>query len=193
MSTAEKWNRIYEDAEERTPLAANVLVENQHLLPTTGAALDLACGLGGNALLLAEHGMNTEAWDISETAITKLQDAASKKKLPLAARVRDVISSPPPADSYDVIVVSRFLERELMPVLAGALRRDGLIFYQTFIRDKASDKGPNNPDYLLASNELLGFFRQMTLLVYREEGRVGNTDKGFRNEAMLVARNSAHD
>jgi 2-polyprenyl-3-methyl-5-hydroxy-6-metoxy-1,4-benzoquinol methylase len=29
------------------------------------AALDLACGLGANALVLAKQGLTTEAWDIS--------------------------------------------------------------------------------------------------------------------------------
>ena len=179
MNIAEKWNRIYEDAGEKTPTAAAVLLENQHLLPAEGSALDLACGLGGNALLLAECGLKTEAWDISETAISKLQTLAGERNLPVAVKVRDVNSAPPAANSFDVIVVSHFLERNLMPILAAALRRNGLLYYQTFIRDKVNDKGPKNPEYLLASNELLGFFSDMEVLVYREEGLVGNTAKVF--------------
>ena len=193
MNIAEKWNRIYEDAGEKTPTSAAVLLENQHLLPAEGSALDLACGLGGNALLLAECGLKTEAWDISETAISKLQTLAGERNLPVAVKVRDVNSAPPAANSFDVIVVSHFLERNLMPILAAALRRNGLLYYQTFIRDKVNDKGPKNPEYLLASNELLGFFSDMEVLVYREEGLVGNTEKGFRNEAMLIARHSVND
>ena len=193
MNIAEKWNRIYEDAGEKTPTAAAVLLENQHLLPAEGSALDLACGLGGNALLLAECGLKTEAWDISETAISKLQTLAGERNLPVAVKVRDVNSAPPAANSFDVIVVSHFLERNLMPILAAALRRNGLLYYQTFIREKVNDKGPKNPEYLLASNELLGFFSDMEVLVYREEGLVGNTEKGFRNEAMLIARHSVND
>jgi len=71
MSTSDrdKWNRIYAGGRGDSPAAARVLVDFEHLLPATGRALDLACGSGGNALLLAQHGLKTWAWDISDTAV----------------------------------------------------------------------------------------------------------------------------
>ena len=62
------------------------------------------------------------------------------------------------------------------------------MFYQTFIQDKPADLGPNNPDYLLAENELLQLFSGIRILVYREEGQVGHVTQGFRGEAMLVGQ-----
>jgi tellurite methyltransferase len=47
-----KWDARYRER-DRIPSPALVLSENLHLLPGSGAALDLACGLGENALLLA--------------------------------------------------------------------------------------------------------------------------------------------
>lgn len=44
---------------------SQVLLDNSHLLPASGRALDLACGLGANALYLAKRGMTTSAWDLS--------------------------------------------------------------------------------------------------------------------------------
>lgn len=45
-----------------------------------------------------------------------------------------------------------------------------------------------NPAYRLATQELLRLFHPLRILVYREEGRVGDTTCGLRNEAMLVAQ-----
>ena len=98
-----------------------------------------------------------------------------------------VITPPEPA-SFDVIVVSRFLERDLVPSLVQALRADGLIYYQTFTAARVGDTGPRNPAFRLADNELLALFASLRLIVYREEGLAGDLNKGLRGEAMLVAQ-----
>jgi tellurite methyltransferase len=184
-----KWNLRYASSEsEGLPHPAEVLNENQHLLPESGTALDLACGLGGNALLLAQRGLKTFAWDVSTVAIEKLSGLAVSQGSSLEAAVRDVVSHPPSANSFDVIVVSRFLHRPLAQDIIQALKPSGLLFYQTFIRDKSPEIGPANPEYLLAENELLRLFSALHILVYREEGLVGDTSQSFRNEAMLVAQ-----
>ena len=185
-----KWNQRYAQIDD-APQAAAVLQQNHHLLPRTGVALDLACGLGGNALLLARHGLHCSAWDVSNVAVEKLRKVADLHGLSVEAQVRDVVHRPPAPRSFDVIVVSRFLHRPLVPFIVDALKPCGLVFYQTFIQDKPVDIGPSNPDYLLAENELLRLFSGMRILLYREEGQVGNTGAGFRGEALLVAQNAA--
>ena len=184
-----KWNARYAEAESGAlPSAAQVLRENCHLLPEKGVALDMACGLGGNALYLSEKGLATHAWDASKVAIGMLDSVAKSQGLVVQSQVRDIIIQPPPPKSYDVIVVSRFLERALISKIITALKPSGLVFYQTFIQDKPADVGPSNPDYLLAENELLHLFFGLRILVYREEGLVGDVTQGFRFEAMLVGQ-----
>ncbi len=184
----EKWDGIYSRKSSPPAAAAEVLRENTHLLPARGKALDLACGRGANALLLAARGLDTHAWDISPVAIEKLAEQADSQGISLALESRDVCTDPPAARSFDVIVVSRFLERAIMPALSEALREGGIIFYQTFIQDAASDAGPANPDYRLGQNELLEHFSELRLLYYREDSTVGDLSQGSRNEALLVAR-----
>lgn len=150
--------------------------------------MEVACGLGGNALLLARHGLRVQAWDLSSLAIERLRQAAGEQGLPLAAEVRDVERTVWPVAAFDVVVVSRFLCRALAGPIMAALKPGGLLFYQTFIRAKAEGVGPSNPEYLLEPNELLRLFTALTVLAYREEGLLGDTSQGFRNEAMLVAR-----
>ncbi|WP_246598886.1 class I SAM-dependent methyltransferase [Methylogaea oryzae] len=164
------------------------MVDNAHLLPPSGRALDLACGLGGNALLLARLGLRVHAWDISPVAVERLRLAAAEPGLAIDAEVRDAENAPWPQAFFDVIVVSRFLCRPLAGPIAAALKPGGLLFYQTFVGDKAEGIGPSNPDYLLERNELLRLFAGLRVIAYREEGLVGDMGRGFRNEAMLVAQ-----
>jgi 2-polyprenyl-3-methyl-5-hydroxy-6-metoxy-1,4-benzoquinol methylase len=183
----EKWNTRYRAAEGEVT-ACYALREFAHLLPATGEALDLACGRGGNALLLAEQGLQTQAWDLSSVAIETLQTIADARGLAIQASVRDVEQEPLQANSFDVIVVSYFLERDLAPALINALKPNGLLFYETFVHEKPQGVGPSNPNYLLGANELLNLFADLHVLAYREEGMVGAMEKGQRNVAMLVAQ-----
>ncbi len=184
--SSSRWNTRYESVEIAAAKPSRVIEENAHLLPNSGKALDLACGLGANALWLAKQGMQTSAWDISDVVIGKLRDYVLRFDLKVSPQVRDAVSNPPLANSFDVIVVSRFLERGLMPHLVDALNTGGLIFYQTFIQDAVSGTGPSNPAYRLRCNELLMLFKPLRVLVYREEGTVGDLSQGFRDEAMFV-------
>lgn len=183
-----KWDARYRTAQAEDAQPAFVLQTFSHLLPAQGRALDLAAGLGGNALFLARHGLETEAWDISAVAMDKLQALARQRRLPLRTQVRDVCAQPPTAASYDVIVVTRFLERDLAPQLVRALRVQGLLYYQTFTQARVDDSGPPSGPYRLDDNELLQLFRDLRLRAYREEGRVGDPAAGWRNEALLVGQ-----
>ncbi len=192
MSDRVKWNDRYRDAAQGPVEPCYVLTEYSHLLPKSGHALDLACGMGGNALFLAERGLETSAWDISSVAIDKLQAVAKSKGIRIATETRDVTVAPPEPGSFDVIVVSRFLERDLMPAIIAALRPFGLLYYQTFIRAKVDATGPSNEAYRLGDNELLRLCGELNLRAYREEGRVGRVDLGWRNEALLVGQRIPH-
>jgi len=183
-----KWDGIYARSETRDLTPAKVLCDHPHLLPATGDALDLAAGRGANAIFLAESGLHTFAWDISEVAIQNLANTAKERGVSITVAQRDVVSSPPSPDSFDVIVISRFLDRAIVEDINTALRENGLLFYQTFITEKVSDVGPDNPDYRLKENELLQLFSKLHIIHYHEEGTIGKTETGFRNEAMLIAQ-----
>lgn len=188
----DKWDKHYQSCsitdEKEFPIAAEVLLHNQHLLPESGTALDLACGLGANAICLAEQGLSTSAWDISASALDQLSNQTKKLNIEIAIESRDVSTNPPEENSFDVISVSRFLDRDLMPYIKNAVRENGQIFYQTFTKEKVSENGPSNPEYLLDKNELLNFFINWKILFYREEGTTGDIKRGFRNQAMLIAQ-----
>ncbi|MEH6648805.1 MAG: class I SAM-dependent methyltransferase [Motiliproteus sp.] len=186
-----KWNQRYQQATSANA-PAQVLSDNTHLFPRHGEALDLACGLGGNALLLAHSGLTTQAWDISDVAIAKLQLLADQQQLPLQPRCIDLQQQPLPASAFDLISVSGFLDRALCASICAALKPNGMLFYQTHTLAKAIDaRGPSSPEFLLQSGELLSLFAELTPVVYREERDCGDLQNGLRNQAYLVARKTA--
>lgn len=187
IETQQRWDERYRDSQAPLP-AVRVLAENAHLLPRTGAALDLACGLGGNALLLARRGLTTFAWDISAVAVEKVRALAQAEKLPLIAEVRDALEHPLEPERFDVVVCTHFLERRLTLGLVQALKPGGLLFYQTFTRMRASDEGPGKDEWRLADGELLTMFPPLLPVVYREERLLGDITQGLRSEALLVAK-----
>jgi len=161
-------------------------LEFHHLLPAQGKALDLASGLGANALFLAQQNLVTHAWDISSIAIEKLKEISNSLNLNINTEVRDVVTSPPEKNSFDVIVVSHFLDRQIMPEIVAALRKNGLLFYQTFTVARVQDIGPSSEKYRLGKNELLDLCKGLDTIVYRDEGTIGDTESGFRNEALFI-------
>ncbi len=188
--TGKSWDNRHASAEGLGSLAL-VLTENIHLLPTSGKALDLACGRGANALLLAESGLDVDAWDYSPVAIQRLKQAAQESGLEINCEVRDVVQHPPSAHSYDVILVAHFLDRSLTKPILDSLRGNGLLFYQTFTRSAVSENGPSDQARRLGDNELLDMFSPLRPRVYREELLLGDISQGWRDMAMLVGQKLA--
>jgi tellurite methyltransferase len=185
MSSAERWDTRYAAAQALTA-PAPVLQENLHLLPTTGNALDLAGGISGNALLLASHGLATSVWDCSAVALTLQQKEAQRAGLSVVTEQRDCEQHPPEAETFDVICVAHFLHRPSCPALVDALKPGGVVFYQTFTREKLSAEGPSSNHFLLQPGELLSLFSGLTVHYYRENGLCGKLKQGDRNRACYI-------
>jgi 2-polyprenyl-3-methyl-5-hydroxy-6-metoxy-1,4-benzoquinol methylase len=184
---SDKWDKIYQsDVSPREP--ASVLADNLFLLPQKGAALDLACGLGANALVLAKQGLTTEAWDISAIALRRLQQQADAHALPIKTFTREITPDSFTSSYFDVIVVSRFLDRSICNAIMESLKPNGLLFYQTYTRHKTSDLGPKKPLFLLAENELLQIFSPLTRVYYRENAGLGMIRQGLMNEAQFIGQ-----
>ncbi|MEC4747384.1 class I SAM-dependent methyltransferase [Methylomicrobium sp. Wu6] len=184
----EKWNRIYSLGEPGQQAPASVLTENAFLLPPHGTAIDLASGLGANAIFLAEHGLQTTAIDISSIAVEKLNAYARRRQLAIEAKQEAIGPALLSPLAFDVIVISRFLDRSLTDAIIEALKPGGLLFYQTFTRLKVNAEGPNNPAYLLNANELLTLFFPLRTVFYRDNAAIGDIRMGLRNEAQFVGQ-----
>jgi 2-polyprenyl-3-methyl-5-hydroxy-6-metoxy-1,4-benzoquinol methylase len=182
--TARKWDEKYAQVSPKKPIAAAWVLQ-QHLaqLPLKGRALDLACGLGGNARLMARCGLTVAAWDISDVALTQLNNWAAVNRLPIHCTLCDFEQMLFPYQQYDVITVSRYLNRALWPQIAQALRPGGKLFIQTFLAPVQSN-APQTPDFYLRPGELT----QLT-----ENGQVwSNFTVEVHGEGWLADGDQAH-
>ncbi len=185
-----RWNKRYQEDLQSEPqeiMPCSVLSEFGYLLPKKGLALDLACGLAGNAFYLAKHGLHVHAVDISQVAIDAVNNKAHEVGLEVEGVVRDIEAIGLADYQYDVIVVSYFLNRQLIPEIIQHLKQGGLLFYQTWSKEKVKEIGPKNADFLLGKGELLACCEGMNILHYHEEGLVGDLQKGFRSQAKVIA------
>ncbi len=184
-----KWDRIHANNENsELPAPAYVLKQFAYLLPDSGQALDIACGRGANACFLASRGLTTLAWDISPVAVAQLNQYTHGQGLELNAEVQDVGLVSFPLDHFDVIVVSRYLDRQICASIVSALKPGGLLYYQTFVVGKDPKIGPSNPDYLLVEDELLSMFSAFKHRVYNNISNLGDLTKGLRNEACYIGQ-----
>jgi rhodanese-related sulfurtransferase len=126
------------------------------LIPRAGRALDVACGRGRHALLLASTGLHVTAVDRDAEALARLQAQADRLDLPVTTRLLDLETGTPDLgdDGYDLVLVTRYLHRALMPQLLLSLAPGGVLLYETFLAQQAEVGHPKNPDFLLQPGEL---------------------------------------
>jgi SAM-dependent methyltransferase len=144
------------------------LLENLDLLPPGARTLDVACGRGRHALLLASAGFPVEAVDRDAGLIDSLRAMAERFELPLRAEVRDLEAGIAElgSEAYELVLVFHYLHRPLFPALVRALAPGGLLLYETFTVEQARRGKPTNPDFLLEPGELRE--RVAPLVVLRE-------------------------
>ena len=182
----EKWNRIYMKDTASGKVAA-VLQDNVALLPTTGLALDIACGTGGNSLFLAERGMTVDAWDISDVVIQALREKFrdQPKIRPLTIDIRpDCL----PEKRYDLVLTCHYLDRTLAPAIMQATRPGGLVIYQTFTSNKVAAIGPETPAFLLRPNELEQWVAGCELLASADGSGIEDIEHPLAGRAYVIAR-----
>ncbi len=163
---------------------AGWLLDNADLLRPGMRVLDVAAGRGRHSLLLAAAGWPVTAIDRDGARMAALQAVATRLGWPVTTEVRDLEAGAIDlgAAVYDLVVVTNYLHRPLMPALVGAVAADGLLFYETFTTAQAARGRPTNPDFLLTPGELPRLVAPLIV----ERQREGKVDG--RMVASVVAR-----
>ena len=155
----ERWDRKYAGGNPNPAFAPDaILTQYAHLLDGQGMALDVACGVGHNALYLARRGYEVLAVDGSLTALRYCRRQIASTPLPVHLVVADLDRFVPPPGRFSLVLVVRFLSRALIPHLKRALLPGGLMIYHTFNRHRLLLNPDFNPDYLLEPGELRTLF-----------------------------------
>jgi SAM-dependent methyltransferase len=155
----EKWAQM--GADHLTP--APLLVRYTDQL-NGGRALDLACGVGRNALWLAAHGYTVDAIDISPVGLALGRAEAKRRGLTINFVKADLDDYVLPIATYDLVAVFRFLNRRLLPAIGDALRPGGWLFYESLDLRYLELKPDTLRDYLLTPGELETAFAHLRLI-----------------------------
>jgi SAM-dependent methyltransferase len=122
----------------------------RRLLP--GArVLDFASGQGRHALAAASLGLQAFAWD---------KDDASLYALAQTGRVETLVCDleldawPCAVGKFDAVLVTNYLFRPRLALLANLLNEGGVLIYQTFASGHETLARPRRADFLLQPGEL---------------------------------------
>ena len=132
-------------------------------------ALDVAMGRGRHAVALARAGFKTFGVDVNVEAVREAMAAGQREGLHVNGWCADLTQHPLPRGRFDLVLVSRYLQRDLFPSLRAALAPGGVVLYETFTtKQRALGRPPTSPDHLLEPGELRELFDGLDVLCYEE-------------------------
>lgn len=130
----------------------------------------MAGGEGRHAAAIAELGHRVVLVDFAEVAVR----LALRRAPEILAVVADVSALPLRAGVFDCLVVTNFLDRDLIPAFVALLRPGGSLVYETYTTDHVAlvaaglARSPRSARYLLRPGELRELVAPLTIVAYRE-------------------------
>jgi SAM-dependent methyltransferase len=153
-----------------------------------GETLDLACGGGRHARLLASFKHPVVALDRDPQALARVTQGAGQGITTFEYDLEAPGAAWPFQDArFAGIVVTNYLHRPLLAQLARALAPGGVLVYETFAQGNEVFGKPSNPAFLLAPGELLEFARQAGLRVIAYEDGVVAQPRPARVQRLCAA------
>lgn len=135
------------------------------LFPTTGRALDIACGRGFAAIWLAQRGLQVVGLDVSAVAIGQARELARHSGVDESCLfdVVDLDDGLPDGPLVDVIVCHKFRDRRLDRALIDRLAPGGLLATAA-LSEVGAEPGP----FRAAPGELVAAFGELDVIAAGE-------------------------
>jgi len=129
-------------------------------------ALDLACGSGRHLRLLAGDGVAVTGVDRDTTALAGLAGLSGRVELIQA----DIEQGPWPLEGrvFDLVLVTNYLWRPLLPRIVEAVAPGGWLIYETFTDGQQTIGRPARPEFLLRPGELLDAADGLRVIAYED-------------------------
>jgi SAM-dependent methyltransferase len=159
-----RWDERYESGGSVSIEAVappGVLAAHAEAFPTTGQALDLACGQGRGSVWLARRGLNVTGFDVSPVAIDQARDLARRSGVGDRCRfdVADLDDGLPDGPRVDVILCHKFRDRRLDRAIVERLAPGGLLAIAV-LSEVGAEPGP----YRAALGELPAAFGELDVV-----------------------------
>ncbi len=173
----EKWNGRYTRHDITIPDPDPFLAENSSILGT-GIALDLAAGLGANALFMAKIGYSVDAIDISFPALSKLKAEADRLALDVQPIVADLDEYPLPRNRYDVVAIFYFFSPPILSSIQDCMKKPSLLICSTYNYRHTSIKPGFSEKYLVPRGGLIPYVHGLDIVTHESEaGEHGNLSR----------------
>jgi SAM-dependent methyltransferase len=144
-------------------------------LVARGPVLDVASGTGRHAKLFSSRNLEVIAVDRDPQV---LPEAITFVK----ADLEDGSPWPFEGRRFGGIVVTNYLHRPLLPILAQSLAEGGVLIYETFMLGNEKFGKPSNPSFLLRPGELLQAFAGLTVAAFEQ----GTTDQAVVQRICVI-------
>lgn len=199
----ERWNEKWREwsdgvhAEHAEP-SRFLVAETEALAP--GRALDLACGVGRNALWLAARGWRVTGVDYSEVALAEARRRSAALGADVTWILADVTEWQPEPGAFDLVCilyvqVPEADRREVLRHAVSALAPDGtLLVVGHHLRNlEEGTGGPSNPDVLFTPEEVAAALDGLTIERAESVPRPVDVDGELRHavDALVRARRPA--
>ncbi len=147
------------------PHATDALASVSGWLPERGAALDLAGGDGGQAVWLAQRGLDVTLCDVSSVALQRATLLAASAGVALQTVCIDLEEHAPPAGPWDLVLCTNYVQPQLWPAVARSLSAGGrAVWIHPTLENLARNAKPSRR-FLLESGQALAVFEAAGLTI----------------------------
>ena len=139
----------------------------QALIAPGASVLDVACGTGRHMAWLTPRGCHCTGIDRSAEALAEASHYGDTVQADIEGGPWPLMENNLPR-RFDVVLVTNYLWRPLLPVLLQSLAPGGLLLYETFAQGNASVGKPSRPDFLLQTGELLRLCHKLRVVAFED-------------------------
>lgn len=158
-SDIERWNSKYEEQPPSASIDPDpLLLEHRGLLGTGGLCIDVAGGAGDNGLYLCGLGYDTVIVDGSEAGLRLCRHKALLNGLAPMLVAADLDHFTLPDDTFDAVLVFRYLNRALIGPIRDCLKEYGVLLFKTFNTRHLLEHPRFPVEYVLREGELTDWF-----------------------------------
>lgn len=144
------------------------VIRFSHLIRSHGTVLDVAAGQGRHCQWFLDGEYSVVAIDRDLSQLSWLEHPALVKQ---EADLEEDAQGWPLGDrTFDAVVVTNYLWRNIFDDIVNAVRHDGVLIYETFAEGNERYGRPRRPEFLLQPGELLARVAPRMEIVAYEHG-----------------------
>lgn len=160
-----------------------------HLAKPGAKVLDVACGMGRHMAWFANLGCQVTGVDHSPLAVATASAFGTCLQADIENAAWPLMDAGQPSQ-FDLVLVTNYLWRPLLPTLLKSLAPGGLLLYETFAAGNETLGKPSRPDFLLQPGELLRVCAGLHVVAY-EAGFLANPPRFVQRIAAFAAPREA--